>query len=83
MGAIDQTTVQLTCDKCEATDAVTALQKGSVYNFRPWGDFSASSKFEIETQPGIDGPDVTGSTCKVCGSSARVDENAAANTAVR
>lgn len=66
MGIIDKVNWNLTCPKCNATDTVSARQKGSAWSVGEWSDISASTQFEIESKPGIDGPDLESATCKAC-----------------
>lgn len=72
MGIIDSTTATMTCPKCGAFDAIRAVQKGSSYG-GSWGSFSESSKFNVVTERGIDGPEVKSATCKACGVAAALD----------
>lgn len=66
MGIVDSIRVRLTCQKCGATDVIRAVQKGSGYGFGSWDDFSDSSLFDVQSQRGVDSPDVTAATCKRC-----------------
>jgi len=66
MGIIDETSARLTCAKCGATEVLRAVQKGSSYGLGGWGDFGASSKFEVQSKRGVDGPEVTSAVCRKC-----------------
>lgn len=66
MGIIDTMNWKLTCPKCNATDTVSARQKGSMWSPGPWSDISGSALFDIESKPGVDGPELESASCRTC-----------------
>ncbi len=66
MGIIDDTAVNIVCEKCGAKDTVRAVQTGSSYGLGSWSNFSPSNGFDIESKRGVDAPNVVSAVCKKC-----------------
>ena len=76
MGVIDKNRAALKCPKCNTTETLTAVEKGSVYGRSGWGTFDTPKLFDITiSDRGVAsaGPIVSSAKCKKCDCDAEVD----------
>lgn len=73
MGIIDQTTHTLSCPKCDKTEQVTILQRGSAYG-GSWEAGKSLSKFTVtwDDAQGFAGPGITSAKCNGCGTTPKI-----------
>jgi hypothetical protein len=76
VGVLDKNTAVSKCPQCQATEILTALERGSVYGSSGWGIVSSAKHFDVVTNDsGFGGPRITGAKCKQCNCEAAVENS--------
>jgi hypothetical protein len=72
MGCIDKLTATIVCEKCGASEEVSAIDYGSNWNGSNWQGLGKFESFNVEwTGGGQQEPEITKATCK-CGGNGEV-----------
>lgn len=71
MGVVDKNTVKLHCPKCNISETISALEKGSAYG-SSWTDYSNAEHFDYIQEPGRIGPQIKSAKCRNCAGDAVV-----------
>lgn len=71
MGIVDKNTVTLHCPRCDISETISALEKGSAYG-SSWTDYDKAKRFDYIQEPGNVGPRIASAKCKHCAGDAIV-----------